>query len=483
MSVAPRTAAPRPLATGAARRPRSEIRALTGLRIVAAMWVVLYHYEPELMPYVDQLPGSHAIISAGWIGVELFFVLSGFVIARGYLDECGRRWSTAGAARFVANRFARVWPAWAAVTAVACAWFVAADLLALRGRIADTYPPIELVALLRQLTMTQMWGAESLVGTSYVSPGWSISAEWLAYLAFPLLALAMRVFLRVHPAVNLVLATAAMSPLVLTSFLNGTDDIEMPWLLRIACSFVAGVLASCAFADLEGTGRGERWGQRLTTGSLVTVGVVLFWANWRTGLEVAAGEEFGKYSAVAVACWPLLITGLALSDRGPARFLSRDAMVYGGRVSYCLYLTHAVVRDISLGVLWHDPSAAGTRTPGYVLLVPALAVVSFFCAMALHHGVEEPARRRLVRLWSGRRAVETAAASEQSRPVAGAASARPSGDVLAARWLTSLPSSSGRPQPLAAPLALAPRSRTVTPPGLPADAPLAAGDGRPRSRG
>src|SRR3712207_62118 len=279
----------------------------------------------------------------------------------GYLEECGRCWSTAGAARFVANRFARVWPAWATVTLLACAWFVTADLIGLRGRVADLYPPIDVVSLLRQLTMTQMWGAESLLGTSYVTPGWSISAEWLAYLAFPLLALLVRPLLRAHPAVNLVLATAAMSPLAVTSFLHGTDDTEMHWLLRIACSFVAGILAACALAHLEGTERGERWGQRLTAGSLVTVGTVLLWANWRTGQELVAGEHAGVYGAVAVVCWPLLVVGLALTEGGPVRLLSRDAMVYGGRVSYCLYLTHALVKDIGLGLVWHDPSAAGAR--------------------------------------------------------------------------------------------------------------------------
>ena len=91
MSVAPRTAAPRPPGVGAVRRSRSEIRALTGLRIVAAMWVVLYHFVPELTPYLEQLPGAIAVLSAGWIGVELFLVLSGFVIARGHLEELRTR--------------------------------------------------------------------------------------------------------------------------------------------------------------------------------------------------------------------------------------------------------------------------------------------------------------------------------------------------------------------------------------------------------
>src|SRR3712207_1524401 len=380
MPLTPSARAAHPTSTTASPLSRSEIRALTGLRIVAAMWVVLFHFEGQLMPYVDQLPGSHAVISAGWIGVELFFVLSGFVIARSYLDECGRRWSTAGAARFVLNRFARVWPAWMAVTVVACAWLVVCPRLGLNANVVSGHPPVELTTLLRQVTMTQMWGESSLVDVSYVAPGWSISAEWLAYLTFPLLALAMRPMLRVHPGLALVLATVAMTPLALTSFLHGTDDVEMNWVLRIACSFVAGILTSCAVARLEGTTRGERWGLRLTTASLVATGVVLLWANWRTGEDLASGGEVGKYAAVAVLCWPLLIAGLALTDRGPARFLSREAMVYGGRISYGLYLVHWLVRDIGMAVVMRDPGPAGVHTPGGVLAVPALIAGCLVCA-------------------------------------------------------------------------------------------------------
>ncbi|MGY1682411.1 acyltransferase family protein [Geodermatophilus sp. SYSU D01176] len=477
MSAAPSAPAARPSSTDAPRRSRSEIRALTGLRIVAAVWVVLFHFEGQLMPYVDQLPGSHAVISAGWIGVELFFVLSGFVIARSYLEECGRRWSTAGAARFVANRFARVWPAWMAVTVAACAWLLAAPRLGLDPHVVSTHPPLDLTVLLRQVTMTQMWGESSLVDVSWVPPGWSISAEWLAYLTFPLLALAMRPMLRVHPALALVLATAAMSPLALTSFLHGTDDIEMNWVLRIACSFVAGILASCAVTQLEGTQRGERWGQRLTTAGLVAAGVVLLWANWRTGQDLTTGGEMGKYAAVAVLCWPPLIAGLALTDGGPARFLARDAMVYGGRISYCLYLVHWTVRDVGMAVIMRDPAGAGAQSPGGALAVPVLVVVCFALAAGLHHGVEEPVRRGLVRLWGGRRVIDPAPAAEQAQP---APDAVPAGEHATARWLTPLPSASGRAWPLATP----PQPRTAAAAGLPVDAPLAAGDGRtPRSRG
>ena len=77
---------------------------------------MLFHYRSMLGPYVDQVPFARPVLDGGWIGVELFFVLSGFVLARKYIDEVGRRPTPAVVLRFLWNRIARVWPAWAVVT-------------------------------------------------------------------------------------------------------------------------------------------------------------------------------------------------------------------------------------------------------------------------------------------------------------------------------------------------------------------------------
>jgi peptidoglycan/LPS O-acetylase OafA/YrhL len=391
---------------------RKEIRALTGLRAVAATWVVLFHFKDQVAPYTDQVPFARALLDAGWIGVELFFVLSGFVIARSYLEELGRRWRTREAARFLFNRFARVWPAYAVVTVIAFVWLIGAKAVGLDSDVNAAHPSTDLVNLLRQLTMTQMWDQDNFVGISFNPPGWSVSAEWAAYLAFPLLALLLRPFGRLHPLANLALATLAMAPLVLPAFQHG--PLALHWSLRITCCFVAGVLASLAVKDLETRDRVEDWGPRLTVGSLIGVLLVCVWAEWRRG-----GNYGVDFAGVAVLFFPLLVVGLTLGERGPARLLARDALVYGGRISYCLYLTHFVVQDMAYTVLWRNPDVARVLTPTLVLVVPGIILAAFVTAAALHHGVEEPARRQLLALWKrfeGDRQRAGAAAPRARRP-------------------------------------------------------------------
>ena len=61
-----------------------DIRPLTSLRFFAAMWVVLYHYWPNLSATMP------AVVGKGYLGVELFFTLSGFILSLVYLDAVGR---------------------------------------------------------------------------------------------------------------------------------------------------------------------------------------------------------------------------------------------------------------------------------------------------------------------------------------------------------------------------------------------------------
>lgn len=369
---------------------RGEIQALTGLRLVAAMIVVLGHFKPALLPYLDQIPLVRPILDAGWLGVEVFFVLSGFVIARSYIEEVGGRLTLAKAAHFIYNRFARVWPVWALLTTLVGAWIW---VLRSRGYNADvvvSHPAADLPNYLGQLGMTQMWGVDGIVGPSFVMPGWSISAEWAAYLAFPLLAVVLLPLRRVHALVPLTLATLVMTPMAVVAFRQGPLDPEVHWLLRLTCSFVAGILVAVALLGVRRTRRVEQVAYRVAVGCIAAFVVACFWAYWRR-----AGDPAHDYAGISVVLFPALIGALSLTSRGPAAWLSRPTMVYGGRISYCLYLVHFVVYDLMLTVLWQNP-ADRMMTPGLVLAMPFVVLACILLSMALHHGVELPARRFLL---------------------------------------------------------------------------------------
>ena len=83
-------------------RPEN-LKPLTTMRFFAAAWVVLYHYWPLLV--AGEKP---ALVARGYLGVELFFVLSGFILSHVYLESFGARTFSYG--RFLWARLARIYP-------------------------------------------------------------------------------------------------------------------------------------------------------------------------------------------------------------------------------------------------------------------------------------------------------------------------------------------------------------------------------------
>ena len=88
-----------------------EIKALTGLRIIAAVWVVLFHFRPLLHDAAPRFAAALTpVLDCGAQGVDLFFILSGFVLTWNYLDTMGPSWSARDTLRFLWLRLARVSP-------------------------------------------------------------------------------------------------------------------------------------------------------------------------------------------------------------------------------------------------------------------------------------------------------------------------------------------------------------------------------------
>jgi peptidoglycan/LPS O-acetylase OafA/YrhL len=361
---------------------RRTFPALTGLRAVAASWVVLYHALGPLTAAYGLLPRPlTAVLHSGWLGVDLFFVLSGFVITHSYLDRLGPRLGAAAAGRFLWARFARVWPVWAVVsTAFAFVLVVTGD-----PQRPDSYSaPVTVANSLSQVFMVQVWARDSLARTSYVVPGWSLSAEWLAYVCFPVLAL---VLFRLRRAPWWLLAAGsllAMVPFAAMCLRRG-DNQEL-WQLRIVAGFVAGALMNMAVQRLRSTARIERLAASVAVLAVAGLPAVFLWSAMQGPVA---------RSGVAVLAFPVLVGALAVARRGPLRALGHPVMQLGGRISFSLYLLHSCVFLVFESVVRHSSALA----PGggwYALLLPVVVLSTVPLSWLLWRHVEEPSRHFLM---------------------------------------------------------------------------------------
>jgi peptidoglycan/LPS O-acetylase OafA/YrhL len=164
-------------------RMRRELTTLTGIRGVAAIWVVLFHFYPVIGallggPDRRQVP----IVRDGYLGVDLFFVLSGFVLSLAYSERFRRNFYSAVIEFFFA-RVGRIFP---------LHWTCLAIFFLLVELVPENWwgpGPFTLGALGASVALVQNWTLPTALAWNF--PTWSLSAEWAAYLLFPLLTFAI----------------------------------------------------------------------------------------------------------------------------------------------------------------------------------------------------------------------------------------------------------------------------------------------------
>ena len=366
----------------------ANLKPLTALRFFAAMWVVSFHYWPELTGE----SGVPAIVTKGYLGVEMFFVLSGFILSHVYLQSVGEGKFRYG--MFLWARLARVYPLHLA-TLVGVGLLVAGAAVAgfsLSHNIAD-WP-----SLPANLLMVHAWGLAPEAAWNH--PSWSISAEWFAYLTFPLFGwVAWRLKDRPWAAaagaltfmtgLYIAFEAAAGFPLTRATIHWGA--------LRIVPCFAYG----CAIYLLWRSGAVQNRREALL-GSAAFVALALACAN--AGLHDAA--TVGSFGGIILCLAGLSSTG--------SKVLSGPVGVYLGEVSYAVYMV-----CIPWQLVYVNGAQKLLHLPDGPLSLPVwlgLAAGVVPVAMLAHHLVERPARSAMRGLSD--RGFKFAARGEPSRSAA-----------------------------------------------------------------
>lgn len=374
-----------PVCAHAAPAPAT-LDALTGLRGVAAIWVLAFHLRHV---FVSLFPGRDGfalrLADAGLLGVDLFFVLSGFVLGWTWLERF-RRPTLATFGRFVALRLARLWPVHLALLAVLAAVLVLGARLGVRVRPPEAFRAGDLV---QQVLLVHAWGA-SRPAWNVVS--WSISAEWAAYLAFPAIA-AFVVRLRTPRAA---LALAALALLVgelgrASLYGSAVDLAYQGALLRVGGPFVAGVALARVRALRVASATGG-------LGVAATSARARFFALGAAAVGVGVLGARGA-TPLVIPLFAIVVYALAAAPSEHARrpaLLSSTAMRRLGELSYSLYMVQGV-SVFALGKIAAADRFVGAPLFTRAAVLAAHVVGTTALAIALQTLVEEPARRALRR--------------------------------------------------------------------------------------
>lgn len=348
------------------RKRGAEILPLTALRGGAAWLVVFYHFN-DAMPLSQ--PFS-AVIKNGALGVDLFFILSGYVLARQYgaLFASGGSWRSYG--WFMTLRLGRIYP----LHLVVLLLFLSLPLaLALTGR--SPSPNFGAADYMRSLLLVQDWFVGGAL--NWNGPAWSISAEFLFYLVFPLAVAGLARTLRSMAgfiAVPVLIYAAILAKGVYVGGLIGL--MGQFGVFRCLTGCLLGMWLSHAAERLQ-------IGQR---GCLCLVGLA-------TGMLVIPGLVGAPVWVLAPPGFLFLVWGLLNPNHWVGRALSHPLLLWMGRVSFSTYLIHYLIRNwIRLILVDHAPL--------WVVLVVYAALVAAASAV-LHHWVEVPGRsagRRLASL-------------------------------------------------------------------------------------
>ncbi|HEX5365747.1 MAG TPA: acyltransferase family protein [Acidimicrobiales bacterium] len=356
-------------------RPIGYVAPVDGLRAVAVALVIAYHL-------------GYSGVAGGYIGVEVFFLISGWLVCALLMNEHQRTGGIALGAFWV-RRIRRLLPAMAAVVVATLA--VASAVQPERLAMLRTQAVAALGYHLNwRLVLDEQSYFEAAGGPSALEHLWSLSIEEQFYLLFPLLAVAVLARCSRARAVRLVTVLALASTLLrLVLQEPGADPSRLYFGTDTRLS---GLLLGVALGLFWTPNRLRPHADRRFTTALDVVaavgGAVLAW--YVLALDEGRPAAFGAgFTAVQLATLAVLAVAVYPAPTATARLLSAAPLRWVGKRSYGIYLVHWPVIVFLSDAPGEQPDPV-PRVAVQVALVLGLAALSY-------RYLEQPIRRRGLR--------------------------------------------------------------------------------------
>lgn len=350
-----------------------QIRSHAGLRGVAALLVVAYHFQfgaGEHLAFETATP----FFRRSYLMVDLFFLLSGFIIS--YVNDGDRRSSvSAGEYRdFIARRLIRLYPLllFSLVGYLAYRLLITALIHAAHGHMHIDWSMKSLEILGSQALLLYAWLP---LPSGWNVPSWSISAEMFAYLLFPFLVTLHAKWPRTALCLLGAIALTFYGAIAMTTGVLDIITVIAPF--RCIAGFSLGMLLYYSRNLIV-----RLPALPLAMLQLIATAAALFMLA-RTVNDVLIIPAFA------------IVVGTSWTDRGPvARLLGLPLFVYLGDISYSVYLNHVPVKD-AVTFIWTRAIHLGNPQLDRALQLIVCTAAILLISHLTFRRIEIPARHYL----------------------------------------------------------------------------------------
>jgi peptidoglycan/LPS O-acetylase OafA/YrhL len=366
-----------------------QIGSLTALRGIAATVVVILHFAYSTLPETGVIISRHTrFFRDGYLFVDLFFMLSGFIMTHVYLDSFAVGVNKSNYWTYLRARFARIYPLHLFTLAV----LVGLELFKLSLPDFQAFTgKFNLNALVANLLMLQAFDFNCppllWCKSTWNEPAWSISVEFLIYCIFPFILFAL---LKTKPKTDWIVYVVSLAAIfILIKFTRGTLEsiIGIPSIARCGLECILGIITYKVY----------QWGKHQhqlnfnllsMLSTLLVVGLMHKWIRSRL-----------IFDWVTLPAFSLLIISLASAKNGLiTKVLNSPPLLYLGTISYSIYMVHWCLIQF-LETFWlskfHVAFGTDFNRDSCLLALVIFIPISFLAAALTYHFIEVPTRNLL----------------------------------------------------------------------------------------
>jgi peptidoglycan/LPS O-acetylase OafA/YrhL len=370
---------------------KTYITTLTPLRGLAALMVAIYHFEEVCAKFIS--PEYTMVVRKSYLMVDLFFVLSGFIMLYVYGHNFEKSITKASFNNFLAARFARIYPLHLFTLLLAVFVFYASG--------AEPFPVNDPAAIPTHLLLLHSFGIHQIF--TWNVPSWSISAEWWAYMVFPLLVVLLNRH-RLATRTGMILF-AAIAYLAIVYWLPRTNlfapDAPAPQNLDVTYNYgflrgLAGFLVGMIIYELYTQEHLRKFFGRDVT-ALLIAGV--------TALLLHLGVNDLFY----IPLFAGLVLCLASNSGRVKNIFNNRPLQFLGDISYSVYLVHGLLLFwvgvpilVMAGYSYQGPGSLTVPLGAGILCCLLYLLISVGLSTLTYYAIEKPCRKWINRKWARR---------------------------------------------------------------------------------